>query len=178
MKIKNCLFLLGTAMAVMSSSAFADTMGTQTFTANITANTCTVDNLNKTVDLGTIHLSDLVNHQGSGHYTKGIGVNEIFKVTNCPNALTKVQVVPTFNAGLGDDMVKNTGTASNMYIWFNKTFDGTAPAAANVWHNGKAREFNLTAGGADIPVNGLLLHATNDKNLGTLDFQMTFAFDF
>ncbi|EAO7829962.1 type 1 fimbrial protein, partial [Salmonella enterica] len=178
MKIKNCLFLLGTAMAVMSSSAFADTMGTQTFTANITANTCTVDNLNKTVDLGTIHLSDLVNHQGSGHYTKGIGVNEIFKVTNCPNALTKVQVVPTFNAGPGDDMVKNTGTASNMYIWFNKTFDGTAPAAANVWHNGKAREFNLTAGGADIPVNGLLLHATNDKNLGTLDFQMTFAFDF
>ncbi|EJM9155423.1 hypothetical protein NO912_005115, partial [Salmonella enterica] len=166
------------AMAVMSSSAFADTMGTQTFTANITANTCTVDNLNKTVDLGTIHLSDLVNHQGSGHYTKGIGVNEIFKVTNCPNALTKVQVVPTFNAGPGDDMVKNTGTASNMYIWFNKTFDGTAPAAANVWHNGKAREFNLTAGGADIPVNGLLLHATNDKNLGTLDFQMTFAFDF
>ncbi|EDB8110809.1 hypothetical protein KMG33_004894, partial [Salmonella enterica] len=165
-------------MAVMSSSAFADTMGTQTFTANITANTCTVDNLNKTVDLGTIHLSDLVNHQGSGHYTKGIGVNEIFKVTNCPNALTKVQVVPTFNAGPGDDMVKNTGTASNMYIWFNKTFDGTAPAAANVWHNGKAREFNLTAGGADIPVNGLLLHATNDKNLGTLDFQMTFAFDF
>ncbi|ENQ8217340.1 hypothetical protein ACEQ35_004796, partial [Salmonella enterica] len=144
----------------------------------ITANTCTVDNLNKTVDLGTIHLSDLVNHQGSGHYTKGIGVNEIFKVTNCPNALTKVQVVPTFNAGPGDDMVKNTGTASNMYIWFNKTFDGTAPAAANVWHNGKAREFNLTAGGADIPVNGLLLHATNDKNLGTLDFQMTFAFDF
>ncbi|EBI2791681.1 type 1 fimbrial protein, partial [Salmonella enterica] len=173
----NRLFLLGAAMAVMSSSAFADTTGTQTFTANITANTCTVDNLNKTVDLGTIHFSDLVN-QGNGHYTKGIGVNEIFKVTNCPNALTKVQVVPTFNAGPGDDMVKNTGTASNMYIWFNKTFDGTAPAAANVWHNGKAREFNLTAGGADIPVNGLLLQATNDKNPGTLDFQMTFAFDF
>ncbi|MCT7184756.1 hypothetical protein [Salmonella enterica] len=34
MKIKNRLFLLGAAMAVMSSSAFADTVGTQTFTAN------------------------------------------------------------------------------------------------------------------------------------------------
>ncbi|MCT7140309.1 hypothetical protein [Salmonella enterica] len=37
MKIKNRLFLLGAAMAVMSSSAFADTAGTQTFTANVTA---------------------------------------------------------------------------------------------------------------------------------------------
>ncbi|EJB3413736.1 type 1 fimbrial protein [Salmonella enterica] len=177
MKIKNCLFLLGTAMAVMSSSAFADTTGTQTFTANVVANTCTVDNLNKTVDLGTVHFSDFIT-QGTWHYKKGIGVNEIFKVTNCPNALTKVQVVPTFNVGPGDDMVKNTGTAGDMYIWFNKTIDGIVPAAADVWHSGKAREFNLTAGGADIPVNGLLLQASNAKNPGTLDFQMTFAFDF
>ncbi|EKJ3829494.1 hypothetical protein PG459_004986, partial [Salmonella enterica] len=154
--------------------------GTQTFTANIVANTCTVDNLNKIVDLGNVHFSDFITQgpTASWHYGVGIGVNEIFKVTNCPNALTKVQVVPTFNVGQGDDMVENTGTASNMYIWFNKTIDGITPAAADVWHSGKAREFNLTAGGADIPVNGVLLHLTNDKNPGTLDFQMTFAFDF
>ncbi|ELP0639777.1 type 1 fimbrial protein [Salmonella enterica] len=178
MKIKNRLFLLGAAMAVMSSSAFADTTGAQTFTANVTANTCTIDNLNRVVDLGTVHYSDLVDGGAGAHYRSGIGVNEIFKVTNCPNALTKVRVVPTFNVGPGDDMVKNMGTVSNMYIWFNKAIDGTVPAAASVWHSGKAKEFNLTAGGVDVPVNGVLLRATNDKILGTLDFQMTFAFDF
>ncbi|ECI0123790.1 hypothetical protein XS87_25165 [Salmonella enterica subsp. enterica] len=75
-------------------------------------------------------------------------------------------------------MVKNAGTASNMVIWFNKRIDNTSPASAGVWKNGESKEFELVAGGGDIPVNGILLQSTNDKIPGTLDFQMTFAFDF
>ncbi|EBS9007117.1 hypothetical protein CF455_24665 [Salmonella enterica] len=179
MKSVKHLFLLGTAMAVMSSSAFADTTGMQTFTANVTANTCTIDNLNKTVDLGEIGFASFGTAIGSGwHVAPGYGVNETFKVTNCPSTLTKVSVVPTFATGVGSDMVKNAGTASNMVIWFNKRIDNTSPASAEVWKNGESKEFELVAGGGDIPVNGILLQSTNDKIPGTLDFQMTFAFDF
>ncbi|EAV4721109.1 hypothetical protein CIY53_24610 [Salmonella enterica subsp. enterica serovar Poona] len=179
MKIKNCLFLLGTAMAIMSSSVFAETTGTQTFTANVSANTCTIDNLNKTVDLGEVNLASFVVSIGSGwHVAPGIGVNETFKVANCPSTLTKVSVVPSFDVGVGSDMVKNTGTASNMVIWFNKRIDSTSPAPAEVWKNGESKEFELVAGGGDIPVNGILLQSTNDRIPGTMNFQMSFAFDF
>ncbi|EIR4568082.1 type 1 fimbrial protein [Salmonella enterica] len=179
MKIKNRLFLLGAAMAVMSSSAFADTVGTQTFTANVSANTCVIDNLNKTVDLGEVNLASFGIAIGTGwHVAPGIGVNETFKVANCPNTLTKVSVVPSFAVGVGDDMVKNTGTASNMVIWFNKHIDSTTPAPAEVWKNGESKEFELVAGGGDIPVNGILLQSTNDRIPGTMNFQMSFAFDF
>ncbi|ELW6661204.1 type 1 fimbrial protein [Salmonella enterica] len=66
MKIKNRLFLLGAAMAVMSSSAFADTTGTQTFTASVTANTCTIDDVNHTfnvsVERGSIGALQVLDH--------------------------------------------------------------------------------------------------------------------
>ncbi|EAQ1150956.1 type 1 fimbrial protein [Salmonella enterica] len=178
MKIKNRLFLLGAAMAVMSSSAFADTVGTQTFTASVVANTCTIDNLNRAVDLGSVNFSALTEQPTkTWHYGVGIGVNEIFKVTNCPNTLTKVQVTPAFTEDAGNDMVRNAGTASNMVIWFSRDITGSQQTSG-VWNNGKTKEFALAAGGVDVPVSGVLLQTSNAKNAGTLDFQMTFAFDF
>ncbi|EDX5730515.1 type 1 fimbrial protein [Salmonella enterica] len=179
MKGVKSLFLLGTALAVMSSSALADTTGTQTFTANVAANTCTIDNLNKTVDLGAINLSSFTTKEGSGWYVSpGIGVNEAFKVTNCPNTLTKVKVVPTFTQGAGGDVVKNAGTAGNIDLWFNRTIDDIRPTAKDTWINGGGREFVLAAGGVDVPVNGIILKTSAENIPGTLDYQMAFAFDF
>ncbi|EDJ3201365.1 hypothetical protein CEH73_25580 [Salmonella enterica subsp. enterica serovar Poona] len=81
--MKNRLFLLGAAMAVMSSSAFADMMGTQTFTANVSANTCVINNLNQVIDVGTVLKNDPALKNVSERAVA------VFKVTGCDASVTK-----------------------------------------------------------------------------------------
>ncbi|EKT4851738.1 type 1 fimbrial protein [Salmonella enterica] len=180
MKIKNCLFLLGTAMAVTSSSAFADTTGTQTFTANIVANTCTVDNLNKTVDLGSILSSDFTNAYGAKLSKKFIDTG--FQVTGCPAAITTVKVTPTFTTLTAQDsFVVNTGTFA-AYFATNITSANTV-SDPQTWHNGIEKTFTVANGSVDIPVQGKLFTGgkpapSGNASSGTLDYTMSFTFDF
>ncbi|EAU4784012.1 type 1 fimbrial protein [Salmonella enterica] len=179
MKIKNCLFLLGTAMAVTSSSAFADTMGTQTFTANVVANTCTVDNLNKTVDLGSILSSDFTNAFGAKLSNKFIDTG--FQVTGCSAAITTVKVTPTFTSAAQDSFVVNTGTFA-AYFATNIT-SANASSEPQTWHNGIEKTFTVTNGSVDIPVQGKLFTGgrpapSGNASNGTLDYTMSFTFDF
>ncbi|EAR7761763.1 type 1 fimbrial protein [Salmonella enterica] len=181
MKIKNCLFLLGTAMAVMSSSAFADTTGTQTFTANITANTCTVDNLNKTVDLGSVFSSDFTSAFGSKVSNKFIDTG--FQITGCPATITTVKVTPTFVTPSSDGakygFVENTGT-------FDAVFATNVTSANDVddnqkWLPGTEKSFTVTNGDASVPVQGKLYLGKNGRgssSAGTLNYAMSFTFDF
>ncbi|EBK8005660.1 hypothetical protein DUF86_23685 [Salmonella enterica] len=46
------------------------------------------------------------------------------------------------------------------------------------WESGKTRTFTLTNGAVQVPVIGVLSKADKAVTAGTLDFQMTFAFDF
>ncbi|EEA1794002.1 hypothetical protein C9588_24515 [Salmonella enterica subsp. enterica serovar Muenchen] len=181
MKIKNCLFLLGTAMAVMSSSAFADTTGTQTFTANVAANTCTVDNLNKTVDLGSVLSSDFTAAFGSKVSNKFIDTG--FQITGCPATITTVKVTPTFVSPSADvgkyGFVKNTGT-------FNAVFATNITSANSIddnqkWISGTEKSFTVTNGDASVPVRGKVFTGQNDggsSSAGTLNYAMSFTFDF
>ncbi|SUF49724.1 Fimbrial subunit type 1 precursor [Salmonella enterica] len=170
MKIKNRLFLLGAAMAVMSSSAFADTTGTQTFTANVIANTCTIANLDQARDIGNLLKSQFATAWSSSSVYK----NE-FNVTNCPTTFTKVKVVPTYTASKQYAwVVENAGTAKGVHL----NTQITSPDSGK-WENGKEKEFTLNNGDAVIPVNFRIERNNTDAVAdGTLDFQMTFAFDF
>ncbi|EAT7031745.1 type 1 fimbrial protein [Salmonella enterica] len=178
MKIKNYLFLLGTAMAVMSSSAFADTTGTQTFTANVTANTCTIANLQQHVDLGSVQKAD---YEVPGWQSPASSpvVRVSFDVTGCGNNVTKVNVTPTFNSDAQvTRMVANSGTATGVYFDTGKVANNNFDPK-RLWSPGIPREFTLTNGAVQVPVTGVLSSgSTGDTTTGTLDFRMTFAFDF
>ncbi|EAQ7001203.1 type 1 fimbrial protein [Salmonella enterica] len=180
MKIKNCLFLLGAAMAVMSSSAFADTVGTQTFTANVTADTCTIANLNQAVDLGDVLSAE---YAGLADWNVPANVSLVsvnFDVTGCGNNVTKVKVTPTFNAEPGSvyaRFVKNEGTAAG-FAFDTAKLSNTNFDQKRVWENGKTKTFTLTNGAVQVPVTGVLSKSDEAVTAGTLDFQMTFAFDF
>ncbi|EDW6923711.1 type 1 fimbrial protein [Salmonella enterica] len=180
MKIKNCLFLLGTAMAVMSSSAFADVAGTQTFTANVTADTCTIANLNQAVDLGNVLKAEYAGLSDWNVPANVALVSVNFDVTGCGNNITTVNVTPTFNAESGSTyarFVKNAGTAAGIAFdtakLSNTDFDKN-----RIWENGVTKAFTLTNGAVQVPVTGTLSKNSQAVTAGTLDFQMTFAFDF
>ncbi|EHT0382087.1 hypothetical protein KW341_005011, partial [Salmonella enterica] len=164
----------------MSSSAFADTVGTQTFTANVTADTCTIANLNQVVDLGDVQRAE---YAGLANWNVPANVSLVsvnFDVTGCGNNVTKVEVTPTFNAEPGSAyarFVKNAGTAAG--VAFDTAKKSNSDYDSNrIWENGKTRTFTLTNGAVQVPVTGTL--SKNDKAVtaGTLDFQMSFAFDF
>ncbi|ELM8561597.1 type 1 fimbrial protein [Salmonella enterica] len=181
MKIKNRLFLLGAAMAVMSSSAFADTAGTQTFTANITANTCTVDNLNKTVDLGSILSSDFTPAFRGKVSNKFIDTG--FQITGCPATITTVKVTPTFVTpsaeGATHGFVKNTGTFDAVFATNITSANSTSDDQK--WISGTEKAFTVTNGGASVPVQGKVFTGQNgggSSSAGTLNYAMSFTFDF
>ncbi|EAN3270536.1 type 1 fimbrial protein [Salmonella enterica] len=181
MKSVKHLFLLGTAMAVMSSSAFAVTTGTQTFKANITANTCTVDNLNKTVDLGSVLSSDFTSAFGSKVSNKFIDTG--FQITGCPATITTVKVTPTYVAPSADGatygFVENTGTLDAVFATNITSANGTDDKQK--WISGTEKAFTVTNGGASVPVQGKLFMGQNgggSSSAGTLNYAMSFTFDF
>lgn len=178
MKIKNRLFLLGAAMAVMSSSAFAATTGTQTFTANVTADTCSIDNLNKTVDLGNILSSDFASAFSAKVSNKFIDTG--FQVTGCPATITTVKVTPTFTSSPKQSVfVVNTGTFA-AYFATNVT-SANAIDSNQSWANGTEKSFTVTNGNASIPVRGKLFTGgspAGNTSTGTLNYTMSFTFDF
>ncbi|EAS2082429.1 hypothetical protein BIA58_26505 [Salmonella enterica] len=178
MKIKNRLFLLGAAMAVMSSSAFADTTGTQTFTATVTADTCTIANLNQAVDLGNVLRADYASVGDWNVPANATSVSVNFDVTGCGNNITTVNVTPTFTAEPTlARFVKNAGTAAGIAFDTAK-LSNTDFDKSRIWENGVTKAFTLTNGAVQVPVVGALSKNTQAVTAGTLDFQMTFAFDF
>ncbi|EDP9049313.1 type 1 fimbrial protein [Salmonella enterica subsp. enterica] len=173
MKIKNRLFLLITAMAVMSSSAFAATTATQTFTANVTAGTCTIAKLDQTFDLGLLNKAELTTKDWAIPSDGRGFVVTSFDVTGCPNATTKVKVTPSFSPdSTYDYLVLNKGTARGIHF-------STNYGSGKQWHNNQSREFTLTNGAVQVPFTGSAERSkSNAVSTGTLDFQLAFTFDF
>ncbi|EFR3658268.1 type 1 fimbrial protein [Salmonella enterica] len=173
MKGMKSLFLLGTALAVMSSSALADATGTQTFKANVTADTCTIANLQQNFDLGALRVG-----QFTGHWSNDTEHEIDFNVASCPTTTTKVKVTPAFTTiSAYDFIVKNSGTA----VGVNLNLDGLLNSSDSnrIWKNGKAKEFTLNNGAVTVPVYFRAQQNGDDAVIsGTLDFQMTFAFEF
>ncbi|WP_080206625.1 fimbrial protein [Salmonella enterica] len=177
MKIKNRLFLLGAAMAVMSSSAFADTTGTQTFTANVTANTCVVSGLDITLPMGDILASTLKSAElwmvvGEKHHS--------FNVSNCPQNITKVYITPTYVLGKQRDDIKlDHDLGANAYLAVPGTTStkGVLSSSA-VWRTGVKKEFTLTNGGYQIDIPVFLLRNKNTITNGSFSGDSSFTIDF
>ncbi|EJI1771044.1 hypothetical protein NDG18_004723, partial [Salmonella enterica] len=145
--------------------------------ANVTADTCTIANLQQAVDLGNVLKADYVglNSWTAPAIAPLVSVN--FDVTGCGNNITKVNVTPTFTAESLGRFVKNSGTAVGMSIDTGKktNIDYDEKRA---WVSGKTRTFTLTNGAVQVPVIGVLSKGDKSVTAGTLDFQMTFVFDF
>ncbi|EJZ1562465.1 type 1 fimbrial protein [Salmonella enterica] len=179
MKIKNRLFLLGAAMAVMSSSAFADTNGTQTFTANVTADTCTIVNLNQTFDLGSVLKADI----GDANSAKGKPpiMNYSLKATGCPASFKKMTAqlsFPGMTANYG--VVPNTGTAKNASLFF---LVGAGTTGTNLVGNNQLKptsvvSTDLTGGAGELKLKGLLYDSGSSVSDGTLSYSGTITVDF
>ncbi|EJX2286689.1 hypothetical protein ODX25_004940 [Salmonella enterica] len=180
MKIKNRLFLLGAAMAVMSSSAFADTTGTQTFTATVTADTCTIANLNQTFDVGSILKADTDLKNGKKYH------QAYFDITGCDASVTKAVMIPTFDQVKGSEtwgFALNKGTAVVDASWTQDTPGATNENTAHPENlmSGKKVAVPLVNGGAQFIVGFNLNASAHDSSkvkVGTLDYPLTLTFDF
>ncbi|EDO5887602.1 type 1 fimbrial protein [Salmonella enterica] len=179
MKNVKSLFLLGTVMAVMSTSALADTVGTQTFKANIFANTCVIANLQQKVDLGDVQKAPYTKVEAWNVPSTSPVVKAHFDVTGCGNSITKVKVTPHYSSTSITRMIVNSGTAKEVYFDTGK-LSNTDYDPKREWKSGSAKEFTLTNGAVQIPVDGTLTVGDYPDKVavGTLDFQMTFTFDF
>ncbi|EBN1929228.1 type 1 fimbrial protein [Salmonella enterica] len=180
MKIKNCLFLLGAAMAVMSSSAFADTTGTQTFTANVTADTCTVDNLAITKNLATYTRAEIKNAGHDGKVLPG-GFSHEFKVTNCPASVSNMAVTLTYNvARQGKPALDTVGTGKGVALWLYQGTTGWGPA--NYWNSGVVKNFPISNGSGTAALHmmpyGWFPNGDSDIVAGSFTGVINVSFDF
>lgn len=148
MKIKNRLFVLGAAMAVMSSSAFAVTTGTQTFTAKIDNSTCVITGADITHDFGSIMKKDLL---AKGDWGVIKSFDNKISVTGCPSNNTAVNVALSYAEvpGMGQyGWVNNSGTAKGLGVKLVRVRQngyGYAPGASGY-------DFPLTNEAVDVPV--------------------------
>ncbi|EID8595684.1 hypothetical protein LCI52_005004, partial [Salmonella enterica] len=146
----------------------------------VTADTCTIANLQQAVDLGNVLKADYAGLSNWNVPANASLVSVNFDVTGCGNNITTVNVTPTFTAESGSPyvrFVKNAGTAAG--IAFDTGKKSNVDYDVNrIWENGKTRAFTLTNGAVQVPVIGTLSKNGKAVTAGTLDFQMTFAFDF
>ncbi|WP_205007999.1 hypothetical protein, partial [Salmonella enterica] len=157
-----------------SSSAFADTTGTQTFTANVTANTCTITGLNQTIDLGTVNTTaistDLVKF-----------TDYSVSVAGCPDSVSNL--VTKLNAA---DMniygaIPNAGSAGKGLVMAFVIGDGNtsgAPLSNNQISSKTTLKTKLTKGAGKLVLDGLWKSRGTDFSVGTILFNPVFAFDF
>ncbi|EBS3869392.1 type 1 fimbrial protein [Salmonella enterica subsp. enterica serovar Kimberley] len=164
--------MIAAGVALTSTSALADTRGTQTFTANIAANTCTITGLNQNIDLGNIQKSVFAAAWG---FSTPETIN--FEVANCPNSLTQVKVTPTYNADPSYAwVIVNTGTAKGVHLNTQVAVDLDHTKR---WENGVEKDFTLTGGGVSIPFSYKIeRNGTDTVTTGSLLFNSTFLFDF
>lgn len=182
MKIKNCLFLVGTAMAVMSSSAFADRTGTQTFTANVTADTCTIDNLAVTENLGDYTRAEIKKAGHDRAILPGSFSHE-FNVTNCPASVSSMAVTLTYNqlaAAPNKPIIDTTGTGKGVALWMYQNTTGSG--GVNYWNSGVTKNFSISNGSGSAAMHmipyGWFPNGDSDIVAGSFTGVVNISFDF
>ncbi|EKE1576134.1 type 1 fimbrial protein, partial [Salmonella enterica] len=158
---------------VMSSSAFADTTGTQTFTANVTANTCVISGENIAHDLGDISKQTLLS---LGDWSTIQAYDEAISVSGCPTTFNTANIAFDYKA-LPDwgiyGWMDNTGTAKGIALKLVRGQGaGFAPGSTGY-------DYPLTSGGVVIPVTAQVARVAKsvvsdaDVTNGTVNFTST-----
>ncbi len=160
------LFLAG----IMNVPAMADTTGTQTFTAAIPADTCVINDLNQTIDLGNLPKDKIVNGYSPFHVT--------FDVTGCDKAITSMtaQLVAPTTYGL----ISNEGTASKIALLFrggNNTRIDHGRGSGNLGQ-GSTAITPVVNGNGSLDLKGVFEVSGGKVQPGTLQFSPAFVFDF
>lgn len=172
--------MIAVGVALTSTSALADTQGTQTFTANIKDSTCTITGLNQNVDLGPIAKGDPTLAAGNEYHRFPVHIG------GCGSTFTSVEMTPTFDqiAGLETyGYAKNKGTAVVDAYWgvIGKGLVNMNTANPNLLQSGDKVTAPLTAGAADIFLSfGMNAgsHISSNVKPGTLDYPLLLTFDF
>ncbi|EJO4737099.1 type 1 fimbrial protein [Salmonella enterica] len=172
--------MIAVGVALTTTSALADVQGTQTFTANISETTCLISGVDQSVSLSPINKTDSALATGKEYYKFPL------KIEGCSNALTSVEMTPTFEQIDGArewGYAKNKGTAVVDAVWGVR---GNSLVNENVAHpeflqSGMKVTAPLTAGTADISVFFRMNASGNNSSLvkpGTLNYPLLLTFDF
>ncbi|EHY0218485.1 type 1 fimbrial protein [Salmonella enterica] len=167
MKGMKSLFLLGTALAVMSSSALADTTGTQTFAASISDSTCVINGLNvtKTVSL----MRNSVPSVSGGHNLID-PIDMGLSLTGCSSKSVDVGIdIQNGDAHHWGDV--QLGGVSGLFTRVSIAKDGVQTIANN-WGGG-VKNYAITKGAVNIPVFFQLMKNTSTGkgiNSGTFSY--------
>ncbi|EDN6661548.1 hypothetical protein GRF91_004973 [Salmonella enterica] len=183
MAMKKTLMAGMVALCAMSgmnaAQAAAATSGTQTFKANITASTCSISGLSGAVAIGSIN-SATIDSVSAWHVPAGAPVVKYqFSVSGCPASYTQVEVTPSFTSEGGNysRFVKNSGTAKGISLDTGKLSEGDWDTS-RIWESGKKKTFTLSKGAVTVPVTGGVSKNAQAAAAGTVDFKMSFTFDF
>ncbi|EHN5789221.1 type 1 fimbrial protein [Salmonella enterica] len=169
MKIKNRLFLLGAAMAVMSSSAFADTTGTQTYKANIAAGTCVITGLNSTK---TFSLQRNDTKAINGGHSLITPIDMSLSMTGCTDSSVDAQV------NMQGDGVSNQGWSGVQLgalqgLFTRKPINvNNTQVVSDNWIPGQSKSFALQNGAGSIPV---FFNLMKDGGAGVMSSVGTFS---
>lgn len=173
--------MIAVGVGLTSTSALADTQGTQTFTANIIDSTCLITGIDRSVDLGPVAKGDPALAAGKEYYRFPIHIG------GCGSTFTSVEMTPTFDqvagSGVAYGFAKNKGTAVVDAHW---AVSGKGLVNANTAHPDALRSGNkvtapLTAGATDISIlfgMNASSHISSNVKPGTLDYPLLLTFDF
>ncbi|ECL1760768.1 type 1 fimbrial protein [Salmonella enterica] len=178
--MKKTLMLAGmiaAGVALTSTSALADTQGTQTFTANIAANTCTLNNLDRVFNF------NLIGSTNPGKYKTWTADTAEIKVTGCDSSVTELKVTPTYTHYF--NAIQNQGTlGSNLYAELLNSIDNPTPPVVGsgstgpVWSSGSEKTVDITNGEATMKYYVDVISSVDSKKLtGTLESTVSFLVD-
>ncbi|EJT7259114.1 hypothetical protein N3S24_004685 [Salmonella enterica] len=158
MKGMKSLFLLGTALAVMSSSALADTTGTQTFSANISDSTCVINGLN-VVKTTTVWKKDIGGTNGGHSLIDPVDMG--LSLTGCSSKSVDVQI--------NEQGAKSHGGADIDYLagFFGRVSvaKGAANDATNSWKPNETVNYAIKNGAVNIPAFFYVVKSGSDSQL-------------
>ncbi|EAU5657364.1 type 1 fimbrial protein [Salmonella enterica] len=164
MKGMKSLFLLGTALAVMSSSALADITGTQTFAANISGSTCVINGMNVTKTVSV--LRNYGNSLDGGHNMID-PVDMSLSLTGCSSKSVDVGVnIHDADANYWGN--KQSGGVSGLFTRVSIAKNGVQ-IIKNNWGGGKTVNYAITNGAANVPVFFQLMKTGTLEN-GTFSY--------
>ncbi|EBR0846445.1 hypothetical protein BRO79_23940 [Salmonella enterica] len=146
MKGMKSLFLLGTALAVMSSSALADTTGTQTFAANISGSTCVINGLNVTKTVSLVR-NGVPSVDGGHNLIDPIDMS--LSLTGCSSKSVDVGI-DIRNGDVNHWGDVQLGGVAGLFTRVSIAKNGIH-VPANNW-GGAAKNYAITNGAANIPV--------------------------
>ncbi|EGK6862597.1 hypothetical protein IO679_004728 [Salmonella enterica subsp. enterica serovar Glostrup] len=161
-------------VSLVSTSALADTQGTQTFTANISSSTCVITGLNINHDFGSITKQELLAKSDWGeikHYSDKLSV------TGCPASDTTVNIAASYDAlpNMGVyGWANNHGSAKGLTVKF---FRGDVANPLAPGSNGY--DYPLVNGAVDIPIEMSIARVARsitpdaDVAAGTVAFDAT-----